>query len=140
MSTELNKKLAAQWFTDVFSTGNLALIDQLVAPDYVNYDPYVPGGAWRGLDGARALITTYRGAFPDVTFTIEDQIAEGDKVVTRWSARGTHNGSLNGIPPTGKTALVTGINTKRIVNGKAIEEWANFDMFGMLRQLGIIPE
>jgi predicted ester cyclase len=75
----------------------------------------------------------------DTHFTIEDVIAEGDKVVTRWTARGTHKGELQGIPPTGKQVVVTGIVINRLVNGKLEEGWSNFDALGMLQQLGVIP-
>ena len=81
----------------------------------------------------------YRSAFPDMQLTIEDQIAEGDKVVTRWTARGTHQGELMGIPPTGKQATVTGITVGRVANGKFVESWSNFDALGMMQQLGVVP-
>jgi steroid delta-isomerase-like uncharacterized protein len=85
------------------------------------------------------LVTVYRNAFPDVHFTIDEQIAEGDKVVTRWTGHGTHKGELAGIPATGKSATVTGMGVDRIVNGKIVESWGIFDQFGMMQQLGVIP-
>lgn len=133
------KQNARRWFEEVFSDGNLGLIPELIAPEYINHDTNVPGGAWRGLDGANALIKTYRNPWPDVRFTIEDQVAEGDRVVTRWTAAGTHTAPFGKIPPTGKRVQVSGINVKRIVNGKAVEEWVNFDLMGLLQQLGAIP-
>lgn len=81
----------------------------------------------------------YRAAFPDVQSTIEDTIAEGDKVVTRWTARGTHRGALMGIPPTGKELTVTGMGILRIEGGRIMEAWGIFDQFGMLQQIGVIP-
>ena len=134
-----NKTLARQWFEEVFSLGRLELVDSLIAPEYANHDPNVPGGAWRGVAGATALVSTYRGAFPDVRFSIEAQVEEGDTVVTRWSATGTHTAPLNQIPATGKSVHITGINVKKFKEGKTIEEWANFDMMGLLRQIGVIP-
>ena len=134
-----NKHNARHWFEEVFSNGKLELIPELIAPGYLNHDPNVPGGVWTGLEGATALITTYRTAFPDIKFEIEFQIAEGDLVMTRWTARGTHNGALGPIPPTGKNVSVTGTNLKRIVDGKAVEEWANFDALGLMRQIGVVP-
>jgi len=81
----------------------------------------------------------YRTAFPDVHFTIEDQIAEGDRVVTRWTARGTHQGPLVGIPPTSKQVTMSGIAIYRLVDGKIVEQWGVNDMLGLLQQLGVVP-
>jgi predicted ester cyclase len=81
----------------------------------------------------------YRIAFPDLELTIEDQVAEGDEVVTRFTARGTHRGELMGIPPTGRKVVVTGISIDRLVNGKTVESWTNYDVLSMMQQLGIIP-
>lgn len=91
-----------------------------------------------GREGFKQFVLMYRSAFPDMHITIEDQIAEGDKVVSRWTARGTHQGELMGIPPTGKQATVTGINIERFANGKFVEEWSNFDALGLLQQLGVV--
>ena len=136
----MNAKQNAQcWFEDVFSGGKLDLIPELIAPEYRNHDPNVPGGVWTGIEGANALINTYRTAFPDLEFRIEFQIAEDDLVMTRWSARGTHTGSLGPIPPSGRAVSITGTNLKRVVGGKAVEEWANFDALGLMRQIGVIP-
>ena len=85
------------------------------------------------------LITMYRTAFPDIHFTIDEQIAEGDTVMTRWTARGTQTGELAGMPPTGKSVTVTGIVVDRFSNGMIAETWAIFDQFGMMQQLGVIP-
>lgn len=140
MSPEAYKARARTWFQDVFSDGKLDAIPTLIAPNYVNHDPNVPGGMWRGVEGATALVSTYRSAFPDVKFTILDQIAEDDRVVTRWKAEGTNTGSLNGMPPTEKPVSITGTNIKRFAaDGKVVEEWANFNMLGLLQQIGILP-
>jgi predicted ester cyclase len=136
---DANKENARRWFEEVFSNGNLVLIPELIAPEYVNHDTNVPGGVWRGLEGANALIDTYRSPWPDVRFTVEDQVTEGDRVVTRWSATGSHTAPFGKISATGKKVVFTGINVKRIVNGKAVEEWVNFDLMGLLQQLGAIP-
>jgi predicted ester cyclase len=85
------------------------------------------------------LITVYRNAFPDLHFTIDEQIAEGNTVMTRWTAHGTHNGELAGLPPTGKPAMVVGVNLDRVEHGKIVESWGIFDQFGMMQQLGVIP-
>jgi steroid delta-isomerase-like uncharacterized protein len=87
----------------------------------------------------KQLVTMYLAAFPDLHLTIEDQIAEGDKVVIRWTAHGTHKGNFMGIPPTGKEAVVTGITIDRFANGKTVEAWNNSDDLGLLQQLGVVP-
>lgn len=139
MSTEHHKQNARRWFEEVFSQGHLEAIPELISPEYRNHDPNVPGGIWAGLEGARALVQTYRAAFPDLKFTITHQIAEGDLVMTRWSATGTHDGPLGPIPASHKLVNITGTNLKRFAGGKAVEEWANFDMMGLMRQISALP-
>ncbi len=137
MGTEENKAMVRRAVEEVFNKGNFAILDELFASDYVDH---VAGAQEvRGPEGMKQFATTYRTAFPDLDITIEDQIAEGDKVVTRWTGRGTHQGELEGIPPTGKQATVTGIAIDRIVNGKVVETWDQFDTLGMMQQLGVVP-
>jgi len=112
-------------------------MDEILSTDYVYREPTV--GEKRGRAGLRELITTYRNAFPDVRLTIDEQIAEGDKVVTRWNATGTHRGELFGTAPTGKQVRIQGIIVSRIANGKIVEETEVYDALGMLRQLGAVP-
>jgi predicted ester cyclase len=81
----------------------------------------------------------FLSAFPDTKMTIEDQLAEGDKVTTRWTATGTHTGELMGIPATGKAVTVTGFDITRYSGGKSVEHWGQFDQMGMMQQLGVIP-
>ena len=135
MSTEENKALDRRFAEEVWNRGNLAVVDELMSADFDGHDPTMPAGR----EGFKQFVLMYRSAFPDIHITIEDQIAEGDKVVSRWTARGTHQGELMGIPPTGKQATVTGINIERFANGKFIEEWSNFDALGLLQQLGVVP-
>jgi steroid delta-isomerase-like uncharacterized protein len=140
VSAEQNKAIARRWLKDGFEKGNLALANEIFTADHIDHDASAPPGGWpRGPEGAKAIAATYRGAFPDIQFTIEDQIAEGDRVVTRWTARGTNTGELMGMPPTGKKATVTGIDISRVANGKIAETWGNFDALGMLQQIGAIP-
>ena len=140
MAIEDNKALAHRFHEEIFSQGNIALIDEICDTNWTFHDRSYPQREWpRGPEGAKQLVNLYRAAFPDLQFTYEDQIAEGDKVVSCWTARGTHKGDLMGIPPTGKQATITGITIMRIANGKIAEDWANFDVFGMLQQLGAIP-
>ncbi len=140
MSSEQNKELSRQLYEEIFSKGNTALIDQIFAADYVNHDTSGPPGGWpRGPQGFHAVVATYRGAFSGLQFTIEDQVAEGDRVVTRWTSRATNSGSLAGMPPTGKSVVITGISIERFAHGKIAESWVNFDQMGMMQQLGVIP-
>jgi predicted ester cyclase len=81
-----------------------------------------------------------RGAFPNLEVTVEDQVAEGDRVVTRWITRGTHKGEFQGIPPTGRQVAITGITIFLVADDKLLEGWSNADMLGMLQQLGAVPE
>ncbi len=91
-------------------------------------------------EGEKKRANLYRSAFPDLHFTVEEVIADGDKVVARYSARGTHKGELNGIAPTGKSTNVSGVTIARIANGKVAESWVNWDALGLMRQLGVVPE
>ncbi len=136
MSTEENKALSRRLIEEVWNQGNLAVIDELTAPNYVDHDPT---GPIQGPEGMKQFVSMYLTAYPDTHFTIEDQIAEGDRVVTRWTARGTHKGPLMGIPPTGKQVTVAGISIDRVVNGKLVEDWSSYDALGMMQQLGVVP-
>lgn len=133
--SEQNKALVRRVVEELINKGNFSLLDELVAIDYAYYEPTV--GDIRGRDGYKALVSMYRSAFPDVTLTIDEQIAEDDKVVTRWTARGTHRGELMGVPSTGKPVTVHGVVISRIENGKLIEDFETYDVHGMMRQLGV---
>ena len=137
--SDQNKALARRNVQEIWNQGNLSVIDELVAPNATFHDPSVPGGKFTGPEGFRQFVQIYRGAFPDVRLTIEDLIAEGDKVVSRWTATGTHKGELMGIAPTGKRVTVTGCNIDQYLTGKVVEGWASYDMLGMLQQLGVVP-
>jgi steroid delta-isomerase-like uncharacterized protein len=139
MSSETNKTLSRRFFEEVFGQGKLAVADEIIAKDHVNNGPGNPPGLPAGLEGTKQFVNVYRKAFPDVHFTIDEQVAEEDKVVTRWTAQGTHKGELLGIPMTGRSSTVTGIVVDRIANGKIAESWGLFDQFGMMQQLGVIP-
>jgi steroid delta-isomerase-like uncharacterized protein len=137
--SDQNKALARRDVEEVWNQGKLAFIDELVASNATFHDPNVPGGKFTGPQGYKQFVETYRNAIPDVRMTIDDQVAEGDKVVTRWTATGTHKGELMGIKATNKRATVTGIVIDRFQNGKLVESWGNYDMLGMLQQLGVVP-
>lgn len=132
-----NKKIVKRFIEEAFNQGNLGVIDELVAGDFVNHAAGLQDA--RGPAGMTQFVTTYRTAFPDYACTIDDQIAEGDTVVTRWTARGTQNGPLMGILPTGKHVTLSGIVIDRIANGKLAETWLQADALGMMQQLGVIP-
>jgi steroid delta-isomerase-like uncharacterized protein len=135
---EENKTVVRRFLEEIFSAGNVELVDELFAPSFVLHDPSVPGEV-RGPEGMRRYVSMYRNAYPDTHFTVEDQIAEGDEVVTRWTGQGTHEGELMGIPPTGMHVTVTGIEVDRVVDGKIQEIWVNYDALGMMQQLGAVP-
>jgi steroid delta-isomerase-like uncharacterized protein len=138
MSTEANKTVIRRFVEEIFSRGDLALVDQLVAPQYVMHSTSSPEPI-RGPQGLKGLITTLRTAFPDLRLTVEDMVAEGDRVVDRFIARGTHRGELFGIPPTAKQVAWLGIAIHRLVGGQLVETWASPDNLGLLRQLGAVP-
>ena len=135
--SEDNKALSRRFIEEVWNNKNLEVIDELVAPDQV--DHALPPGLPPGIDGNKAFIGMFMNAFPDVKIVVEDQVAEGDMVVTRWRATGTHTGELMGIPPTGKKVTVTGIDINRFSGGKDVEHWGQFDQLGMMQQLGVVP-
>jgi steroid delta-isomerase-like uncharacterized protein len=136
--SEQNKAMVRRAIDEVWNRGNYAAVDDLVASDIVIHAS-TPAGEIHGPDGIRQFYSALRKAFPDLHFTIEDQIAEGDRVVTRWVAHGTHTGEFQGIPPTGKRGTFMGIDIDRIVNGKVVECWPTADELGLLQQLGVIP-
>jgi steroid delta-isomerase-like uncharacterized protein len=139
MSTiEVNKTQYRRTFEEVFNQGNLALVDELVAPDFL-YHEVPPGMDNRGPESTRQLVTMLRTAFPDLHFTIEDLVAEGDTVAGRVTMRGTHLGPFQGIPPTGRSFQQAHMHFVRFKEGKAIEHRAVRDDLGMMRQLGVIP-
>ncbi len=137
MSSEENKMVVRQFFEEAWNQGNLDLIDQIEASNALNHDPANPG--FDGSEGTKRLISTYRTAFPDLHFTVESLIAEGDQVVARWVGTGTHKGILMGVPATNKRATVSGITINRLAGGKIAESWTNYDVLGMLQQLGLAP-
>jgi steroid delta-isomerase-like uncharacterized protein len=135
---EENKTVIRRFLKEIFEGGNLELADELFAPDYALHDPVVPQEV-RGPEGIKQYVSMYRSAFPDTRFTVEDQISEGDRVVTRWTGQGTHQGELMGIPPTGAQVTVTGIEFDRVSEGKMQETWVSYDALGMMQQLGVVP-
>lgn len=136
--SERNKAIARAEF-EVWSSGEVERLDDLVAPDVVHHDPYDPNAA-DGLEGLKRSIAANRAAFPDMRIEIEDQVAEGDKVVTRWVATMTHEGELGGAAATGNRVTLAGTTIERFEDGKVVEAWRSMDTLGLLRQIGALPE
>jgi steroid delta-isomerase-like uncharacterized protein len=134
-----NKEVVRRLVNGVWADRNLAIVDELIASDYVGHDPTQPEPI-RGPEGYKQFVGMYQAAFEDGMVTIDDEIAEGDLVVTRWTGRGTHTGELMGIAPTGKEVTVSGITISRLANGKIAEEWELMDALGMMIQLGAVPQ
>ncbi len=137
MSVEDNKAIELRFFEEVVNKGNLAVIDEIVAANFVQHD--APPGITADREGMKQFFATHHSAFPDFHSTLEDMFAEGDKVVQRFTARGTHKGEWMGIAPTGKQMTASGIAIHRITGGKIVEGWTSMDMLGVMVQLGVVP-
>jgi predicted ester cyclase len=137
MSAGAHATAVHTWAEDLWNEGKLEVADEIAAPDYAFL---LPGflSEQRGPAGLKGAVQLFRGPSPDLHFTIEDEIAEGDTVVSRWTARGTHSGEFMGIAPMGKRVTVCSIDILRFVDGKIRENWAEFDALGLLRQLGAV--
>ena len=138
MSAEESKATMRRYFLDAFEQGNIDLLDELLAPDYVNHTPATPDLP-TGPEGVKGVVTMFRSAMPDLRVLIEDMIAEGDKVATRYTLEGTHEGELFGVPPTGQRLSIESITVERVSDGKIREHWRVTDELGMMQQLGVIP-
>ncbi len=138
MSAEENKAIARRLIDEVWTKGRLEVIDELIADDFVTTVVGSPEQI-RGPQGFREFVVMYRTAFPDLRLSVDEQIAEGETVVTRWTATGTHEGELMGMPATGKQATTAGINIDRVAGGKLVGGWGIFDQLGLLQQIGAVP-
>lgn len=134
--SEQYKVMARRAIEEVYNGGKLDLVDELAADDFVIH---LPSRDIHGSSGAKQYIATLRESFPDIHFTIDDQVCEGDTVVTRWTASGTHTGEFQGIPPTGRQGVISGVDIDRIADEKVVECWVSLDELGLLQQLGVIP-
>lgn len=132
-----NKEHVRRYFETIWSQGDLSQRDSFLSPDYRGHSSANPEPidieAWTG------WVTGFRAAFPDASFTVEDIIAEGDKVAVRLTMRGTHQGEMQGIPATGRQVVVTGMSIERVVDGRIVEGWTENDALGLLGQLGVLP-
>ena len=136
MSREANKELARRFFQEVWNEGREEAIDRFIAVDAAGNDPDFGAGR----EAFRAQWRQWRAAFPDLLFRIDDLVAEGDKVVTRWTLTGTQTGDFLGIPATGRAISVTGLSLDRIENGMVVEGFDGWDALGLRRQLGVLPD
>jgi steroid delta-isomerase-like uncharacterized protein len=136
--SERDKITVRRGFEELFTRGQLDIADEVFSQDYVGHDATMPRDI-RGPSEAKQLVQMYRSAFPDLKMIVEEQLAEGDLVATRFTASGTHRGELMGIAPTGAKVTVTGVTVDRMKDGKSVESWTSYDALGMLRQLGAIP-
>jgi steroid delta-isomerase-like uncharacterized protein len=137
MSAEENKALVRRMTEEIFNRGNIDAVDEFLTPDSFDHNP-MPGQP-SGSEGLKWVARAMRTAFPDMRFEIHDQVAEGDRVMNRWTMSGTHEGELLGMPATGKRVAVAGFDMIRFADGKMAEHWAQMDQLGMMQQLGMIP-
>jgi steroid delta-isomerase-like uncharacterized protein len=137
MSAEENKVVVRR-FWGVWEEGNIGLVDELLAPDYVNHSPGMPDQP-TGPEGVKAVVSMFRRGMPDLRVVIEDMIADGDKVAVRYTLEGTHAGELFGVPPTGRRLSIESITVERVSEGRIREHWRVTDTLDMMQQLGAIP-
>src|SRR3712207_5896891 len=136
---EENKEKVRRLMEESLGGGKPELVDELLVADFVRYDPYIESGEVRGTQTVKDNIVWFRNAFPDLSCTVEEQVAEGYKVVSRWTLRGTHRGDFFGVGGTGNRVEFTGIQIDRFdESGKIVEERAEFDLLGALRQMGAV--
>jgi predicted ester cyclase len=135
--TETNKALVRRFYAEI-DKGNIEVLDTLVAEDYVDHNPPPFPDLRSGREGLKQVFRTFQQATPGY-HTIEDQIAEGDRVVTRLTSYGKHDGDLPGAPRTGNDLKMTSITIHRVANGKLAEKWSEKDVMGFLQQIGVMP-
>ena len=136
MSPEANKKTVTRYYLEVFNSGNVGLLDQLAVPDYDEHSPF-PGQP-NGIEGLKARAGAILAAFRPV-FTLHELVAEADTVVAYWTNTGTHRGEFMGIPPSGRTVTISGVDIHRLRDGRMSEHWHVIEELQMLQQLGVIP-
>ena len=134
MGTQENTATATRFLEEVMNRGNLAVIDELSGAKFVDHS--APPGVSPTTEGFKTFVAMFRTAFPDLHYTLEESIAEGDRVVQRTTAHGTMKGDFQGMPASGKSATWSEIHITRFENGKAVEHWGVVDQLGMLVQLG----
>jgi predicted ester cyclase len=123
---------------EVYDQRKLEVVDEIFVPDFTLHDPDLPG-AERGPKGVKRIVRTFVDAFSDLEVSLDDEMSSGDKVIARWTARGTQQGELMGIAHTGNRIDVTTIGIWRVADGKIAEAWLDYDAFGIMQQLGLAP-
>lgn len=136
---EKNRQIVTRYFEEVWNQGKLEVLDELIAPNYVNHNPGAPNPKL-GPEGLKPIVAAMRKGIPDIKYTILDMVVTSDKVAVRVVMTGTQTGELFGIPPTGRKVTVNQFQFERIENGKIVEHWRQTDDLGMLKQLGLIPD
>ena len=137
--SEANKAVVRRFYEEMLSQHNLEVAAELFTEDFVDHDADSPEGRLSGIEGAKQEVGVYIQAFPDMVVTIDDSIAEGDRVAIRGVLTGTHRGELAGIPATGKPVKVTVQQSFRLKDGKIAEAWLEIDRLGILQQIGAFP-
>ena len=135
MSIDRNKQIVRRALDEVFNAGKVEAVDGLYAPSFVNHVPPSMGPEIRGIDGVQRNIAVWRAAFPDLRFTLDGEIAEGEMVLSRWTAHGTHCGLLHGIPPSGREVTVSALELSRIAGNRIAEQWLLWDTLGLVTEL-----
>jgi steroid delta-isomerase-like uncharacterized protein len=136
MSAEENKAVARRFYEDVWNQHDVDALDELTVTDAVDHDP-MPGQV-PGREGWKQQFAMMLTAFPDLHFTVDVVVAEGDKVASRLTVNATHSGEFMGLPPTGKQGSITGVDIFRIAGGKVVERWGNYDLLGLMQQIGAV--
>lgn len=136
MSAEENKLIIRRLIMEVWGNGDMAALDEIVSSDFIDH---TTTGDVAKSENFKNLVIGFRSAFPDIQFTIEDIMAEGDKVIARWGASGTHKGEFLGHAPTDNRISITGVHIYRLSNEKLVERWGNWDQLGLMQQIGLIP-
>jgi steroid delta-isomerase-like uncharacterized protein len=141
VSTDENKAVVQRWFSDVVSRGDMHSLDEICAVCHPQFEMVrgVVEPAPQGIDGLKDLIASLRTAFPDLSATVDEQVAEGDKVVSRVTMSGTHEGEFMGAPATGKSFTIPGVSIWEVIDGQLISEWVSWDSMSMMQQLGLAP-
>jgi steroid delta-isomerase-like uncharacterized protein len=138
MSTNENKDIVRrQWYQELWDNWNISVADDLFTPDYVLH---LPGSPPINRDGAKQVVAMFSTAFPDLKHTVDEMVSEGNTVAARWTVRGTHQGTFQGIVPAGKQIVLSGTTVHHMVNGRIVETWLSMDNLDLLQQLGAIPK
>lgn len=135
-TTETNKRIIERLYYQGFSGGNLEVVEEIFSPDIQLFDPNLPPG----IEGVKAIVRKNNSCFADWQFTLHELLAVDDRVVARWTAQGRHVGSFMGEEPTGKEVQLQGIAIYQMLDGKIVADWVMPDNFGLLKQLGVIPD